>query len=159
MGPNWNPVMINVPIVVTLDAYSQYDVVGGLLTSARIPEIKGGGYIAWGRLTDDATQSAAYRLYCYYALPSTIANDAAYAPLLADRKKAFTTLNLPAANYDQKGSEADVCWFSGKDVYTNDFHLFPALADGLLYFYLEAQGTPDYAAAGDLTLDLCIMVV
>ena len=48
--------MINVPIVVTLDAYTQYDSVGGLLTSERVKELKGGGYIAALKGKPDKTQ-------------------------------------------------------------------------------------------------------
>jgi hypothetical protein len=159
MGPNWTPVMVNVPITVTLDAYTQYDVVGGLLTSAAVPQIKGGGYIAWGRLTDGATQAEPYILYCYYKTPSTFADSAAFVPLEADHLKLFTTLNIPAANYLTTGTEADVAFFSGKDIVTGEYHMFPALETGKLDFYLWSQLTPDYAAAGDLTLDLCIMVI
>ena len=159
MQPNWQPVMINVPVVVTLTAYTQYDAVGGLLTSARVPEIKGGGYISWGRLTDGATQAEPYQLYCYYQLPSTVADADLFVPLEADHLKLFTVLDIPAANYHTTGTEADVAFFSGKDVMTSDYHIFPPLATGTLNFYLYAQLTPDYAAVGDLTLDLCVMVL
>lgn len=158
MQPKWNPIIVNVPIVVTLDAYSQYDVVGGLLTSEAVDQIKGGGYISWGRLVDGATQAEAYQLYCYYLTPSTIANDAAFVPLEADHKKSFTVLDIPSANYLTTGTEADVVFFHGKDMTTGEYHHFPNLATGTLMFYLYAQGTPDYAAVGDLTLDLCLMV-
>lgn len=154
----WRPIMVNVPIVVTLDAYAQYDVVGGLLTSAAVPQLVGGGYINWGRLVDGATQAEAYELYCYYLTPSTIANDAAFVPLEADHKKLFTVLDIPSANYLTTGTEADVALFHGKDKVTGEYHLFPNLATGYLKFYLYAQATPDYAAVGDLTLDLCVMV-
>ena len=154
----WRPIMVNVPIVVTLPAYTQYDSVGGLLTSETVPQLVGGGYINWGRLVDGATQAEAYQLYCYYETPSTIADAAAFVPLEADHLKCFTVLDIPSANYLLTGTEADVAFFHGKDMTTGEYHVFPTLDTGYLKFYLYAQATPDYAAVGDLTLDLCVMV-
>ena len=156
--------MINVPLVVSLAAYVQYDSVGNdgtdlALVSERVNQLKGGGYISWGRLTDGALQSEAYKLYCYYAIPSAIADADTFVPLEADHLVLFSVLDIPAANYHAKGAEAYVAFFSGKDVKTNEYHIFPTLGAGVLYFYLEAQATPDYAAVGDLTLDLCVMVM
>lgn len=158
MQPHWNPIIVNVPITVTLPAYTQYDVVGGLLTSAAVEQIKGGGYISWGRLVDGENQAEAYQVYCYYLTPSTIADAATFVPLEADHKKLFTVLDIPSANYLTTGTEADVAFFSGKDVTTGEYHHFPNLATGTLMFYLYPQATPDYAATGDLTLDFCLMV-
>jgi hypothetical protein len=156
--------MINVPLTVSLAAYTQYDSVGNdatdvALVSAAIPQIKGGGYIAWGRLVDGATQAEPYQLYCYYLAPSDIADAATFVPLEADHLKLFTVIDIPAANYHTTGTEADVAFFTGKDMKTGEFHIFPNLAPGYLHFYLYAQLTPDYAATGDLTLDLCVMVM
>ena len=160
MQPQWNPLIVNVPIVVTLPAYTQYDVVGGLLTSAAVEQIKGGGFISWGRLVDGAQQAEAYQLFCYYQTPSTIADAAQFIPLEADHKKLFTVLDIPEANYLSIDSEAEanVAFFHGKDLTTGEYHHFPSLGTGYLMFYLYAQATPDYAAVGDLTLDLCLMV-
>lgn len=158
MDLQYKPIMVNVPLVVTLTAYTQYDSVGGLLATAQIPQITGGGYINWGRLVDGALQSEPFELLCFYALPSTIADAAEYIPLEADEKKWFTTLDIPAANYKVLGAEAYAAFFHGKDKITNEYHFFPYLATGVLNFYLRALLTPDYAAAADLTLDLCIMV-
>ena len=156
--------MINVPLVVSLTAYTAADSVGNdgtdvALVSERVHQLKGGGYISWGRLVDGATQAEPYQLYCYYAEPSDIADADAFVPLEADHLVLFTVLDIPAANYHTTGTEADVAFFSGKDVMTNEYHIFPNLGDGVLYFYLVPSLTPDYAAVGDLTLDLCVMVM
>jgi len=158
MQPQWNPVLIEVPITVTLNAYTAGDVVGGLLTSDAIPQIKGGGFISWVRLVDDAVQHEPYYLYCYTDTPSTIANDAAFAPLEADDLLLYTIINIPAANYDLSGSEADAGFGLGKDLRTSDYHMIPVLPDGKMYFYLVAQDTPDYADANDLTMHILFMV-
>jgi len=158
MQPQWNPVLIEVPITVTLDAYTANDVVGGLLTSDAIPQIKGGGYISWVRLVDGANQAEPYHLYCYTSTPSTIANDAGFVPLEADHLLNFTILSIAAANYNTTGTEADVAKIVGKDKDTGDYHMFPVLPTGKMYFYLVAQDTPDYAAAVDLTMHILFMV-
>jgi hypothetical protein len=159
MGPNWNPVLIEVPITVTLDAYTANDVVGGTLTSDAIPQIKGGGYINWGRLVDGATQAEPYHLYCYTDNPSTSSDADGFVPTEADHLLCFTVLDIPAANYNTTGTEADVAWFSGKDKTTGDYHMFPALPDGKMYFRLVPSLTPDYAAAVDLTMHILFMVL
>lgn len=158
-GPHWKLQVVEVPITIgSLDAYTAGDVVGGLLTSEAIEQIRGGGYIAWVRMVDDNDQAEGYSLYCFYDTPSTIADDAAFAPLEADWTKWFTTITIAAADYDQSGSDAGVM-ADGKDATTGEYHLFPNLDGGLLKFYLVATDTPDYADADDLTMHLGVMVM
>ena len=157
MFPAWEPRVIEVPITVTLDAYTAGDAVGGLLTSDSIPQIKGGGYIAWVRLYDAAAQSEPFKLWCFYDAPTTIANDAAFTMVAADWAFWFTTIDIAAADYDATGD--DVCaMVCGKDTLSDDYHMFPYLADGVMYFYLVPSATPDYAAATDLTMHICFML-
>jgi len=154
---NYVPRVVNVPLTVTLDAYTAADVVGGRL-SCVVPQIAGGGFIAWVRLVDDADQAEGYDLHCFYQQPSSIANDAAWAPTEADRLKHFTTINIAAGDYDQSGADASVI-SDGKDKTAGEYLFFPPLSDNVMYFYLVASDTPDYAAADDLTLDICFMVL
>ena len=148
---------VEVPITVTLAAYTANDVVGGLLTSDAIKQIQGRSYIQWVRLIDGATQAEPFLLYVFTAVPSTIADSAAFAPLEADWAKCAGSISIPAANYDTFGSEADCAWAAGKDRKTNEFITFGNSLTGKLYFYLVAVETPDYAAVTDLTLHLNIM--
>lgn len=158
MDLRWTFEVVEVPITVTLNAYTANDVVGGTLTSDAISQIAGqGGYIHWVRLVDDASQKEPFYLYVFAAAPSTIANDAAHAPTEADWLKWLGTIEIAAADYDENGAEA-AALVPGKDKATEDFVFFPALANGRLYFRLVAVDTPDYADADDLTLHIGIMV-
>lgn len=160
MIPHWRPHIIEVPITVTLDAYTAEDVVGGLLTSDEIPQLSGGGYIAWVRLVDDAMQAEPYDLYVFNSPPSTIANDAAWAPLEADWLKFLGQIDIAAADYNTTGSEADCAIVAGKDVVTDDYIWFDNLPNNRLYFYLVANNsTPDYADANDLTMHICVLTM
>lgn len=157
--PNWRLKVVEVPITIgSLDAYTANDVVGGLLTSDEIPQLMGGGYIAWVRLIDDADQKEPFELYLFYETPSTIADDAEFTPTEADWAKCFTVIEIAAADYDASGGEA--CAFvDGKDKFSGEFHIFPNLSDGKLRAYLKGTDTGDYAEANDLTLHLGIMVM
>jgi len=156
--PDFKPQIVEVPITIgSLDAYTAGDVVGGLLTSDAIRQREGAGYIAWVRLVDDDDQAEGYSLYCYYEVPSTIADDAAFAPLEADWTKTFTTITIAAADYDQAGDDAAVL-SDGADAASGKYHFFPVLATGKLNFYLVATTTPDYTDADDLTMHICVMV-
>jgi hypothetical protein len=160
MQPNWQPYIVEFPITVTLDAYEANDVVGGTLTSDAIDQKKGGGYVAWARLVDGATQAEPYRLWLFNEEPSTIADTAAHVPTEADWLKVIGIIDIPAANYNTDGTEADCAFAKGVDIKTNDYIWFDSLPTGKLYARLVANGsTPDYAAAVDLTLHVCVLVM
>lgn len=162
MQPQWKPQIVEVPITVTLDAYAAEDVVGGVLTSDEIQQFSGGGYIAWTRLVDGACQAEPFDLYVFNALPtSALANDAPFVPLEADWLKCLGQIDIAVANYNTNGTEADMAFVEGKGgTKTNEFVWFDNLPNGRLYFYLVANGsTPDYAAAVDLTMHICVLVM
>lgn len=130
-------------LVVTLAAYSIGDVVGGLIT---IPagNSTGGGIVRQVLITDAANQKEPFTLYLFDALPTTIANDAAFAPVIADLNKIAATMAIAALDYVEVNSLAYA-------IKSPDLEF--SLADGAnLYAYLVAGDTPDYAAAGNLTL-------
>jgi hypothetical protein len=165
MQPQWSPYLVEVPITIgSLDAFTAEDVVGGstlgyVTFDNPLPQVKGGGYIAWVRLTDDADQSEPYRIYIYDNAPSTIAEDAAFAPTEADWLKTLGCITIAATDYDTSG--ADACAFkAGKDVKTGEFIIFDNLDTGKLYFRFVANAsTPDYADADDLTFYVCLMLM
>lgn len=161
MIPQWKLQIVELPITIgSLDAYTDNDVIGGTLTSDAIEQVKGGGYVAWARLVDDAEQSEPLRVWLFNAAPSTIADDAAHAPTEADFLKWLGTIDIAAADYTTVGSGAQAAFVEGKDVTTGEFIWFDALASGTLSARLVAYGdTPDYADADDLTLHLGLMVM
>lgn len=136
---------IDVPLTVTLAAYTALDVVGGLIT-INVHSAGGGGVLRQLSIIDDADQKEPFSLYLFDQLPSTIANDAAFAPTVADLKKLIAKVAIAALDYETLNSNA-YALKTGLDI---EF----SAPDGNLYAYLVAGDTPDYAAAGDLTLRL-----
>lgn len=136
-------------VTVTTAAYADNDVVGGLITFPLTGLTQNGGILNGVLLTDAANQSEPYRLFLFHELPSTIANDAAFAPTIADLKKLCAVVTLAAADYVTTNS----LQFVLKEDINNVFNS----TDGNLYGYLVANGsTPDYAATTDLSLTLFI---
>lgn len=160
---DYTPRIVNVPLTVSLAAYTAGESVGNdatdlALVSASVGQIIGGGYIAYVRLTDAADQTEDYTLWCFYSIPSAIADAAAYVPLLADTQVLFTKIEIATADYDQTGADSFV-FADGKDLTTGEYHPFPNLTNDLCYFYLVCGSTPDYVAVDDLQLDICFMVL
>lgn len=136
---------IDIPLTVTLSAYTAGDVVGGLIT-INVHSVGGGGTLRQVIIIDDDNQKEPYTLYLFDQEPSTIANDAAFAPTIADLKKLVGKAAVVANDYETLNSNG---WGvkSGLDI--------PFAAPyGKLYGYLVAVDTPDYAAATDLSLRL-----
>lgn len=136
-------------ITVDTDAYTAGDVVGGLLTFD-VASGMGGGVINRVRVVDEDNQGAAFDLYLFNAVPTTIADDAAFASavLIADVQKllckisigSYTTLN------SIKYYHSAVLNYS----YTTD--------TGNLYGYLVANGsTPNFTNADAVSIYLEII--
>lgn len=137
-------------LVVDTAAYSDGDVVGGLLTFTLTGLRQNGGMLNGLLLTDAANQSEPYRLYLFHELPSTIADQAAFAPTIADLKKLFAVVTIAAADYLTPNSLGVVI----KEDINNIF----VTTNNKLYGYLVANGsTPDYAAGTNLSLTLFIL--
>lgn len=163
MQPHWRPYIVEVPITVDTDAYTANDVVGGSTTGyltfdSPVPQISGGGYIAWVRMVDDSGQAEPYLLYVYDSVPSTIADDAAFAPVEADWLKTLGVIDMPAASYDATGDDSMIM-VEGKDRKSTGPIYFDTLDTGKLYFRLVAVDTPDLVAADDLTIHVCLMLM
>ncbi|GIL09282.1 MAG: hypothetical protein BroJett033_7930 [Chloroflexota bacterium] len=130
-------------LTVATTAYTANDVVGGLI-EIDVASAGGGGVVGQVELVDDANQKEPYILYLFRGAPTLIADDAAFAPTVADLKLLCGAVPITAGHYTTLNSNA---WAQTKDLniwYTTD--------SGKLYGYLVAQDTPDYAAAEDLTL-------
>ena len=134
-------------ITVALDAYTDGDVVGGLLTFD-VHTAMGGGLINRVRLVDEDSQDEPYNLYLFNAVPSTIVDDAAFAPTVADLQKLIAVVSISGAT---TVNSLDY-WMSSALNYA-----FTA-QNGNLYGYLVATGgTPDYINADTLSLYLDIV--
>ena len=153
MQPPWSIQEVELPVTVDTDAYTDGDVVGGTLTSEALDLISGqGAFISSGRLVDAAGQEATYELYIYDATPSTIADDAAHAPTLADELKCLG--RIPIATYRTE-TAASVAIFAGKDTDSSEYVELPMGCGRFVYARLVLNGsTPTYTAATDLTLHL-----
>lgn len=130
-------------LTVGTAAYTANDVVGGLI-EIDVASAGGGGVVGQVELIDDANQKEPYILYLFREKPSVIADDAAYAPAVGDLIKQCGKIVIAAGHYETVNSNA---WAQVKDL-----NIWYTTTDGKLYGYLVAQDTPDYAAAGDLTL-------
>lgn len=142
---------IAVTPTITLSAYTAGDTVGGLMTFA-MSDQGFDGLIRSILITDAVKQSEQYTLYIYGDLPSTIANDAAYAPTIADLKKLVATVTVATADWTEINN-FDWALLGGHEdnVAAGAAMQIPIHSDnGNLYMYAVATDTPDYAAATDL---------
>jgi hypothetical protein len=93
-------------------------------------------------------------LYVFNAAPTTIADDAAFAPAIADLKKLVAKVEIAADDYtsisDGTANNAYALKQDLNEVYKAD-------GKGNLYAYLVATATPTYAAATDLTVNLSVL--
>jgi len=145
---------ISVTPTVTLDAYTAADVVGGLITF----EVRGGpasGEIRRIRLVDDANQKEQFTLLIHNDTPSTIANDAAYAPVVADLAMIIDEVVVATADWSTWNGNA-VAMIAGYE--NGEMHIPFHTEDGNLYVYAVATDTPDYVAATDLTIIMDVEV-
>lgn len=143
---------ISVTPTVSTTAYTAADVVGGLITFA---VGCGSGSIRSMLVVDDHNQKEPYVLYLFNETPSTIANDAAFAPTVADLKKLATTITLAGADYTTLNGNAFALLGGHED--TGMDVPFKSV-DGNLYMYAVATDTPDYAAATDLFFALTVRI-
>ena len=144
---------VTVSPTVALTAYTANDVVGGLLTFNFTDAHPFDGVIRSVLVTDAANQKEQYVLYVFNAVPSTIADDAAFAPVIADLKKMVTTVTVATADYTTANSLAWACLGGHEDTKME----VPVHSDtGSLYVYAVATDTPDYAAATDLVLTMTV---
>lgn len=136
---------VDYPLTIDTDAYSANDVIGGLI-KLDFSSPGGGGVIRRLMLIDDDNEGAVLTIYIFDQAPSTIADDAAFAPTVADLKKKIGTVSVVAADYETLNSNKMVT----KD--GDDLNIDFETLSGNLWFYIVCTATPTYAAATDLTL-------
>lgn len=139
--------------VIDDDAYTAGDVVGGLITF-NVSSPSGCGIINAMRIADDDDEKAVLTLYVFNAAPTTIADDAAFAPTIADLKKLVAKIEIAADDYtsisDGTANNAYALKQDLNEVYKAD-------GKGNLYGYLVCTATPTYTAATDLTIILSVL--
>lgn len=140
-------------LTVDTNAYTANDVVGGLITF-NVANAAGSGVIRWARLVDDDNEKAELTLYLFNESPTTIADDAAFAPAIADLKKYIGKILFQAADYETINGNAVA--ILGHGVSTDYLNIDFTSSDGNLYGYLVCTGTPTYTAATDLHVTLGI---
>lgn len=139
-------IVIEQELTVTTAAYTAGDVVGGLLTFSS-DAIHSGIMLNAVVLIDEDSQAEAYSLYLFDGLPTTIANDAAFAPTIADLRKLVKVVTIAATDYTTVNS---LDYARVEDL--ND--LIPLGATGAFYGYLVATDTPDYTNTDTLYIRL-----
>lgn len=143
------PKHVEVALTVGTDAYTANDVMGGLLTF-NVESPGNGGFISRVKIVDDDDEKAAVKLYLFDEVPTTIADDAAFAPAIADLKSMIGVVAIAAADYTTVNGNAYAIKYLGTD--TIDFE---TVEDGKnLYGYLVCDATPTYTAATDLTVEI-----
>jgi len=131
-------------------AYTAGDVVGGLMTFT-LPGVAGGGIINSVLLTDDDNEKAEISLYLFDEEPTTIADDAAFAPTAADLKKMICgPIVFAAADFTTVNSLAYA--YEGDLNYT-----FTADGKNQIYGYAVCTATPTYAATKTLHFQMRIL--
>ena len=126
---------------ITAGAYSDLDVVGGLITfDVRTPS----GLFILNRIVirDKGNQSAVYRLHLYDVLPATIADNAAYARADDELDKYVDYIDV--STYDTSGAANG---FAKTPDINNTFKL-----PNKFYMYAMLNGNvATYASTSDLT--------
>lgn len=113
------------------DAYTANDVVGGLLTLT----MKGGNGKIHGVIVavGEASIAVPATIWLYSAVPTVIADNAAFAPVHADNKKLMGKLLLPTADA-----------LNGFNVYTLISTIPIPFWTGVVYAYMVTTGTPNF---------------
>lgn len=142
MAPYNQNVIYTVTPTITAGAYTGGDVIGGLI-EIEIKGAGGGGTLRRLVIADDADQKAAMTVYLFTAEPSAIADNAAFAPTIADLQKLVGVVPVAAGDYTTINSNA----YGIVDDLGIDFFV----TGGTLYAYAVLTSNTTYAAATDLT--------
>lgn len=132
---------------IDTDAYTANDVMGGLLQFDVSGLVVNGGIINQAIFIDEDSIGVAAKLYLFDELPTTIADDAAFAPTIADLNKlvaviqfsSFTTIN--SLDYS----------------IVEDINNIYVVTNNILYGYLVTDGTPNHSTIDAITIRLYIL--
>jgi hypothetical protein len=133
---------------VTAGGYTAGDVIGGLVT---LTFQTAGGWCALDDivLVDDADSISSITIHVFNQTPSTIADNAAYAPTEADLKKKVAKVTI--TSFDTEGSDR---WGQAAPNITKKLISLP---DNALYFYIVATAAPTFAATDDLYIRVSVI--
>lgn len=130
------------------DAYTDGDVVGGLLDFGTQAGTLSGGVLSSVVMTDDDNEGAALDLWLFDGEPSTIADDAAFAPTAADLKKLITKVAIASGDY---ATENSLKWVNKEDINV-------PVSSKHMWGYLVCNGsTPTYASGKTLYIRLLLV--
>jgi hypothetical protein len=138
---------------ITTSAYSANDIVGGLMTFS-VASPSNGGILNSVKITDADNEGAAFDLYIFNDVPTTIANGDAAQLLIADLDKLVTKIEVAAADYEAVNSLK----FAIKNEASEGANaVYKADSKGNLYMYAVCTGTPTFAAATNLKFTLTVL--
>lgn len=140
INPSVNP-------TIDTDAYTTGDVMGGLLQFDITGLSVNGGIVNQAIMIDEDSMGVAAKLYLFEALPTTIADDAAFIPTIDDMNKlvgviafaTFTTVN----SLDHSIVE--------------DINNIFVSVNGILYGYLVTDGAANPTTADAISIRLYIL--
>ena len=139
------PQALDVTVTPDTDAYTAGDVVGGLLTFPVMGRNMDGGILQSAVIIDQDSVAAEMTLYLFDAEPSTIADDAAFAPTVADLNKLIRVVTFAAADY--------VTVNSLDYLVVDDIN--GVLPKNQVYGYLVCGATPTFT--NDITIRLMVL--
>lgn len=138
------------PTVSNGAAYTAGDQVGGLMTFSNALRETGRGAVDYNvSLLDKSNQKAPMTLLCFSALPTAVANNAAFAWTAADAPKWIGKVNITAADYETVGAYALATVPASFAVYGN--------GTANLYAIAITTGTPTYTATDALIWSLGLL--
>jgi hypothetical protein len=125
---------IDITITPSDAAYTANDVVGGLLT---LPMNTGHGKLHGVSVAvGEASIAVPATIWLYSAEPTTIADNAAFAPVHADNKKLLGKMLLPTADA-----------LNSFNVYNLTLSVPIPFWTGVVYAYMVTTGTPNFTGA------------
>ena len=150
-GPVAAPAMLRAtasPVVTTGSAYAAGNAVGGLLVFAGLARVAGQGLVLQTALLRDRSgNAAAYDLFLFDGAPAAPADKAAVALSAADLAKCIAVVPLAGAALGAAAGMGVIA--------AGGLGLACRLASGTtLWGILVTRGTPTFAGAADLALDL-----
>eukprot|EP00919_Chromeraceae_sp_WS-2016_P077523 GHVR01183488.1.p1 GENE.GHVR01183488.1~~GHVR01183488.1.p1 ORF type:complete len:153 (+),score=8.17 GHVR01183488.1:403-861(+) len=151
MGTYNRTVTIDVTPTITAGAYSANDVIGGLQTV--YIGVGKGGTIRRVNIADDDSEEAAMTLYIFDQLPSTIADNAAFAPTFADLQKLVDTVAV--GTYVTVNSND---YSINKDLNIDYDTDNTGGTDSTFYVYAVVTGTPTFTGTTDLTFRYTVWI-
>lgn len=145
------PIKVTLYPTITAGAYSAGDVVGGLLSFAFASGRGASGIVRDVRIADDDDEKAACKLWLFERQPTAFADNAAFAPTMADLKYCAGVIAIAAADYTTVNSNA----WAGIHEIGYDF----TIEQGTLYGYLVCDATQSFTAATDLAITLTAYLI